>query len=332
MYYPPEAYSRNIRFGDDFFNGVPDVEMINREYSSGATIALPAIHRIWEPLGELCHAIERCFDHPAHANVYITPGNTTGFIPHYDTHEVFILQIAGKKHWRVFDPPLPLPHRTQTFSPQGYVPATPVLELDLEPGDLLYLPRGYVHSASTTDSCSAHVTLGITVFTWVELVSELLLSAKSRPEFRRSLPPGFARSRKRGTALKDELIRLFDNLRSTADYDALIDAFTQRIGAGFRDPAPSFFADITLIGPHTELTAPRKNTIRIMPQGQTIAVDYAGRKLVLSRQYQPTLEAICARSTFRPQDLPRHLDEETQLRFIRYLHDQGFLTRASSEN
>ena len=54
MYYAPEAYCRNIKFGEDFFSGVPDVEVINREYRSGATIVFPAIHRIWKPLGELC--------------------------------------------------------------------------------------------------------------------------------------------------------------------------------------------------------------------------------------------------------------------------------------
>ena len=332
MYYVPEAYSRNIKFGDDYFNGIPDLDAINREYRSGATVAMPAIHRIWAPVRELCQTLETYFDHPAHANVYITPGDASGFTPHYDTHEVFILQISGKKHWRVFDPPLPLPHRTQTFTPHGYIPTAPLLELDLEPGNLLYLPRGYVHAASTEDSYSAHVTLGITVFTWVELASELLLSSKNLPEFRRALPPGFARNDVVRAAMKEELVRLVDKLRSNFDYGALIDAFSRRVSAGYPKPAPPFHTDVTVIGLHTELNVLEKNSVRITTQNQHIVLKYAGRKLVLSGQYQATLEAICASSRFRPHDLPRYLDDEALLRFIRYLHQEGFLTRESSED
>jgi ribosomal protein L16 Arg81 hydroxylase len=141
-FYPPEAYTQSVKFGDEVTNGVPDLAIIQSEYRSGATIVLPALQRTWEPLGKLCAAWTDFLDHPAHANAYLTPGNATGFTPHYDIHEVFVLQIAGTKHWRVFEPPLKLPHRSQVFSPQTYRQSSPMLELDLAPGDLLYLPRG----------------------------------------------------------------------------------------------------------------------------------------------------------------------------------------------
>ena len=329
-YYEPEAYSRNIKFGDDFFNGVPDLDTINREYRSGATVAMPAFHRIWAPLRELCQTLEIYFDHALHANVYITPGNALGFTPHYDTHEVFIMQIAGRKHWRVFEPPLLLPHLSQTFTPQGYVPTAPLLELDLDPGDLLYLPRGYVHAASTAGSYSAHVTLGITVFTWVELASELLLFAKNLPEFRRALPPGFARNHVARVGMKEELIRLLEKLRSNFELDTMIDAFSQRVSSRHPKSAPPFHADVTVIGPNTELRVPERNSIRITRQNQYVVLEFAGRKLVFPTQYRATLEAICAKSPFRSQDLPRSLDDDTQLRLVRYLHQEGLLETVAS--
>jgi ribosomal protein L16 Arg81 hydroxylase len=94
-YYPPEAYTRNVKHGDASFMGVPDVNKIVGEYRRGATVALPAIHRTWKALGSLCDHLQSTLDHAAHANVYITPGNAKGFTPHYDIHEVFVLQIAG---------------------------------------------------------------------------------------------------------------------------------------------------------------------------------------------------------------------------------------------
>ena len=130
-FFPGEAFTRNIRSGDDIFTGVPNLDRIRAEYQSGATISLPVFHRAWPPLGALAAAIEEDFDHPVHANVYITPGNARGFSPHYDTHEVFVLQIAGGKRWQIHKPPLSLPHRNQPFDPRSYVSPAPPSEVDL---------------------------------------------------------------------------------------------------------------------------------------------------------------------------------------------------------
>jgi JmjC domain len=195
-FFSAEAITRNIRSGDDIFTGVPNLDRVRAEYQSGATISLPAFHRAWQPLGVLAAAIEDGFDHPVHTNVYITPGNASGFTPHYDTHEVFVLQIAGGKRWRIHKPPLSLPHRSQPFDPRSYVSSAPLSEVALAPGDLLYLPRGFVHTTSNSNSFSVHVTLGVTVFTWVEVFVDWIQSSKNCLSFRRALPPGFAKTRR----------------------------------------------------------------------------------------------------------------------------------------
>ena len=45
------------------------------------------------------------------ANAYLTPAGAAGLAPHHDTHDVFVLQVAGAKHWTVrapvVDTPLP---------------------------------------------------------------------------------------------------------------------------------------------------------------------------------------------------------------------------------
>lgn len=105
-YLPPPLYTTSLHYGDDVFIGIPDIGRVSAEYRSGASVVLPALHRTWEPLRLLCADLENCFDHVVHTNAYITPGNASGFSAHYDTHEVFMLQIAGKKHWRVYEPPL----------------------------------------------------------------------------------------------------------------------------------------------------------------------------------------------------------------------------------
>ena len=215
-------------FGREFFNGVPDIAQIQSEYRSGSTVVLLALHRTWAPLRELCESLENDFTHLVHANAYLTPGDAPGFAPHYDTHEVFVLQVAGSKHWRVFQPPLALPHRTQPFTPTGYVPR-PLLELELKQGDLLYLPRGYVHAAHTSQVHSAHVSIGIMVYTWVELLSELIASSKEFHQFRTALPPGFARREEMKKTLKEHLAVGTQRLIGNCDSDRLIDDFLERI-------------------------------------------------------------------------------------------------------
>jgi hypothetical protein len=75
-YLAPEAYTKNIKHGSEFFNGVPDIGQIQSEYRSGSTVVLPALQRTWAPLRELCAALENDFSHAVHANAYLTPGDT----------------------------------------------------------------------------------------------------------------------------------------------------------------------------------------------------------------------------------------------------------------
>jgi ribosomal protein L16 Arg81 hydroxylase len=230
-YFAPEVYTHTVKHGDESFVGIPDVKKISEEYRRGATIALPVIHRRWKALGVLCDQLQAGLDHPVHANVYITPGNAEGFTPHYDVHEVFVLQIAGKKRWSIYAPVIELPHRSQRFTPQAYSGQAPIKEIEMSAGDLLYLPRGFLHSTTTSDSFSAHVTIGITVFTWADLLKDYVQNAIVDTEQRRALPPGFASRSDLNTSLKEKLIQALHRLQETTDVDELIESFRSRVRA-----------------------------------------------------------------------------------------------------
>ncbi|MBV8592245.1 MAG: hypothetical protein JO212_19690, partial [Acetobacteraceae bacterium] len=100
---------------------------------------------------------------------------------------------------------------------------------DLEPGDLLYLPRGFVHTTETSDSFSLHVTLGITVYTWIELLTEWVQLSTHSPSFRRALPPGFAGRENVRRSLGDRFARMLAELKSITDYNTFVDGFSQRV-------------------------------------------------------------------------------------------------------
>lgn len=95
------------------------------------------------------------------SNVYLTSKNSEGYAPRYDDIEIFVLQIEGKKHWRVYKPL----HRSNILSRESKNAdpvGEPALDVVLKAGDLLYIPRGFIHEATNiADSHSLHLTLSM---------------------------------------------------------------------------------------------------------------------------------------------------------------------------
>ena len=60
----------------------------------------------------------------------------------------------------------------------------------LQPGDALYLPRGFLHSAVAQGELSIHLTVGVHPLTAYDLARELITAAATDRALRRSLPMG----------------------------------------------------------------------------------------------------------------------------------------------
>ena len=325
IYYPSKAYSKTERFGEETFQGIPDVQRIAAEYAKGATINLLAVHRSCEPLARLCARLEAQLDHPVQANAYITPGNTAGFSPHYDTHEVIVLQLAGRKRWRIDKPPITLPHRSQPFSPQRLQPGPPLLELELNAGDLLYLPRGHVHSTTTSATYSVHVTLGITVFTWVELIAEALQPCAESVELRRALPAGFASRADFRPILMQRLAELLRGLSGATDYGRVVDSFNRLVKAGHQHPSEPLRFDVNTVNADSQLQMLPADQYRLTHTAESTTLELHNKKYVLPPQIAPTLQVMRERGAFSLRDLPRDMSPEDQLSLVRYLSGIGVL-------
>ena len=92
--------------------------------------------------------------------------SSRGFDPHYDVHDVFVLQTSGHKHWTVHEPVHADPLASQPWTDHRdaiaqRVKDEPVIDTVLSPGDALYLPRGWVHSARALGALSIHLTIGV---------------------------------------------------------------------------------------------------------------------------------------------------------------------------
>ena len=146
------SYTTDLSWRPVPFSGAVDIDRVLAEFEAGATIVLQALHHTWQPVASLCRGLEQVLRHPAQANAYFTPRSAQGLAVHHDTHDVFVLQVSGEKHWRVYEPVLELPSKDQHYSPDLGEPGPPVEDVVLRPGDAMYLPRGWLHDALTTDS------------------------------------------------------------------------------------------------------------------------------------------------------------------------------------
>src|SRR5207244_11533076 len=102
----------------------------------------------------LCRDLETGLHCPGNINMYLTPAGAQGFGPHFDDHDVFIVQIEGYKRWRLYESARKLPLKFEDLIVPRERLVGPVEEVRLEPGDLLYLPPGFVHEALPSEQAS----------------------------------------------------------------------------------------------------------------------------------------------------------------------------------
>ncbi|MET4876770.1 cupin domain-containing protein [Morganella morganii] len=77
---------------------------------------------------------------------YSVPGGGVG--PHIDNYDVFIIQGMGRRRWRVGDA---LPMRQFCAHPAllHVDPFEPIIDVEMAPGDILYIPPGFPHDGFT---------------------------------------------------------------------------------------------------------------------------------------------------------------------------------------
>ncbi|MGW0455694.1 cupin domain-containing protein [Gordonia sputi] len=189
-----ENYLGPAGFGAEMPDQVDSAKVL-AQFASGATIVLQGLHRLWPPIIDFVRGMVDDLGHPVQANAYITPPANRGFDPHYDVHDVFVLQISGRKHWRVHAPVHTDPLADQPWTDHRDAIAArshdePVIDTVLEPGDALYLPRGWLHSAEALGHTSIHLTVGVSAVTAFDLVRAVVDQLGTVESLRTALPMG----------------------------------------------------------------------------------------------------------------------------------------------
>jgi hypothetical protein len=205
--------------------GYVDRAVVAAQYRAGATIILNQAQRSLPGLGALCGGLEHAFSSHVQTNLYLTPPNAQGFPSHFDNHDVLVMQVEGRKHWRLYGTPVDTPYRGERFESQTHERGEVTHDFILGPGDCAYIPRGLMHDAGTAgNEPSLHVAIGLITRTWADLMLEAVSEVALRePAFRRSLPAGYARDDFDRTAARETMAELATMLAAQVRLDPALD-------------------------------------------------------------------------------------------------------------
>ncbi|MTV24288.1 cupin [Nitriliruptoraceae bacterium ZYF776] len=311
---PTSAVTRRVRIGSRPVDDLVDVAAVHAAFRDGATVVLQGLHRSFPPVAALCRELSAELGHPVQANAYLTPPSAQGLHLHGDPHDVFAVQTHGRKRWVVHPPGDEEPW-----------------DLDLVPGDVLYLPAGTRHAAQTPDVASLHLTLGVRTVTWRAVLERTLTAAlEGDTDLDAPLPVGWVDD---PDALGDELARRVADVAVTLaagpDVTAPLRAAADRVLAarepdrrgGLRD-----LLEVTQLDDTTPLRVRAAAPHRLGRSSDGAMLHLADRDLTLPVELAPVLARIAELGRFRPADLDDLIARDSRIVLCRRLVREGWLT------
>jgi ribosomal protein L16 Arg81 hydroxylase len=330
----PERYTAPGGFGAEIGDQVSADKVLD-EFAAGATLVLQGLHRTWAPLAEFTRQLVADLGHPAQVNAYITPASARGFDPHYDVHDVFVIQIAGQKNWRIHPPVYPNPLRSQPWDQHRdkvgrEAGNPPAIEETFRPGDVLYLPRGWIHSATALGGTSIHLTIGVAALTRHDVLREVLARAETAENLRAALPMGIDLADPAVVAsLVSDVVRDLTEFSDTDPEQAT--RVSRRLSGRLRDSTrPEPIAPLATVNSvaslHEATTVSLRHGLdcRLETAGTEVALVLPGKTVRLPLEAREALTAVLGGEPMRAGDLPG-LDASSALVVARRLVREGVL-------
>jgi hypothetical protein len=220
---PVASYLRHVSGGRQKIT-IPRVKSseLTKHLREGATLVLDAVDELSEPVEELAVKLELLFREHVQVNLYAGWQTSRGFDLHWDDHDVFILQVAGRKRWSVYGETrrAPLVNDVEKAArPTG----EPVWSETLKDGDMLYIPRGWWHVAEPLAEPTLHLTVGVHNRNGLDLLRWLSERMRASEAFRLDLPRASSQHERAAHSkrLREELLKAFDDTTLERFYEEM---------------------------------------------------------------------------------------------------------------
>jgi hypothetical protein len=318
---------------DNFLNtdGTANIKLVREIFLKGSTIILNGMEETWEPLSLFALGLEGYLNHPVAISVYVTPPRFQGVNPHFDTQENFLLQVEGSKLWKVYEPVQEFPRVEGSYTrvPKEKL-GEPICETVLEAGDMLYIPRGFVHEGIAGDSVSLHITVDVLVRTWHDFLLDALAGiAERNPQFRRSLPVGFLQDERAMQALEAEFTGLLEHLGQSVSLKDAVGKHTEMLAVKKTAPPDGHFSVLFAeILPDTLLKKRRTSLTRVFLDKGIAGMQFSGNQILGPAKIIDALHFIEQSESFTPASLPEPLSENEKLVLAKRMVLAGLLTLA----
>jgi bifunctional lysine-specific demethylase and histidyl-hydroxylase NO66 len=325
---PPASYTRSGRIGSVPLSDLADPGRIHQLFAGGATIVLQGLHRSWPPLTRLCRGLELFLTHPTQVNAYLTPPASQGLAVHHDTHDVFVLQVHGHKHWLVWDPVIANPLPDQKLPADAPTPGEPLVDAELGPGDCLYVPRGFRHAAKTGTTASLHLTVGMLAPTWNQLLREVVERATAEAAFREPLPVGYAANPAAFAAEVADRVAELRRFLDKVDPQRIAEDAARRFWSArppLLDGQLQQLLRLDQLGDHSVVRRREGAVCRLRQRGERLEVLLGDRELSMPARLEPAMRRVLAADRFAVAELAGVLDEPSRLVLVRRLVREGLL-------
>lgn len=294
----------------------------------GRTLVFNQLDKKIPAVSAFTRALEHELSCRIQCNAYLTPPNAKGFSLHYDTHEIFVLQVFGSKNWTIGSREIDSPLKWMDYDPATIVLGGSPAKLSLVQGDVLYLPRGFPHFAETGPRISCHITVGIYRDTYFDVLEAAIILAANRvPQLRKSLPLGCL-----GDSLRNnQIVRASDLLSQVTAEDicAAIKALREKfIGECRRSTTDTILAmekiDL-LTASDVQFQSAANLNLEITVMGSELQLLALGKSISFPNWVQEPLEFCSTAKRFRLEDIPGDLDIAEKEVLVRRLITEGIV-------
>ena len=155
--------------------------------AEGATLILNDAQELSPRLRDVMHAFQEVLHTDTYANLYAAWHVQKAFDLHWDPQDSIILQLSGKKRWKVYKPTRLHPLEDDLEKPAPPT-ADPVWEGVLKQGDALYIPRGWWHVVHPLNEPSLHLTVSLTPPKGIDLLGWAVSKLRRETAVRADLP------------------------------------------------------------------------------------------------------------------------------------------------